>query len=99
MNQESKSTGDENRARLGTVLAAARPMPAFRRSDLIVDLSGIRALDFTSLALLLTAQQKAQLEDRAVWLVGVPLELWKSLQVMGLGRVFRLFPLSGSLTA
>ena len=62
--------------------------------DLVVDLSGVRELDVTSLALLLTAQQNAQQEDRAIWLAGVPMGMWQALHEMGLGRFFKPFPLS-----
>ena len=37
-----------------------------------------------SLALLLTAQQRAEKEDRGVWLAGVPIPIWKALHAMGL---------------
>ena len=47
--------------------------PFENKGDLVVDLSGIKKLDLASLALLLTAQQKAEQEDRDVWLAGVPL--------------------------
>jgi anti-anti-sigma regulatory factor len=67
------------------------------RADLVVDLSGIKALDVTNLALLLTAQQHAQKEDRAVWLTGVPVATWHTLHAMGLGRLFKPFP--GSMGA
>jgi ABC-type transporter Mla MlaB component len=65
--------------------------------DLVVDLSGIRELDLTSLALLLTAQQRAEKEDREVWLAGVPLHVWKALHAMGLGGFFKPFPVSGEV--
>ena len=67
---------------------------ARRKGDLVVDLSGITELDLASLALLLTAQQKAKEEDRDVWLAGVPLHVWKALNAMGLGRFFKPFPVS-----
>jgi ABC-type transporter Mla MlaB component len=67
------------------------------RRDLVVDLTGIHELDVTSLALLLTAQQNAQKEDKAIWLVGVPLNVWQALHAMGLGRFFKPFPVSGEL--
>ncbi|NNM06373.1 MAG: STAS domain-containing protein, partial [Gemmatimonadetes bacterium] len=65
------------------------------KGDLVVDLSGITELSLASLAMLLTAQQKAEKEDRDVWLAGVPLHLWKALNAMGLGRFFKPFPVSG----
>jgi anti-anti-sigma regulatory factor len=65
--------------------------------DLVVDLSGIKELDLTSLALLLTAQQRAEKEDRGVWLAGVPIPIWKALHAMGLGRLFKPFPVSAEV--
>jgi len=64
------------------------------RADLVVDLSGVQKLDVTSLALLLTAQQNALKEDRAMWLAGVPMGVWRTLHDMGLGRFFKPFPVS-----
>ena len=67
------------------------------RSDLVLDLTGIQELDLANLALLLTAQQNAQKEDRAIWLAGVPLGVWKALYAMGLGRFFKPFPVSAEV--
>ena len=67
------------------------------RGDLVVDLSGITELDLASLALLLTAQQNVEQEDRDVWLAGVPLHVWQALNAMGLGRFFKPFPVSGEV--
>lgn len=71
---------------------SSRPIPD--RTDLVVDLSGMHELDVTSLALLLTAQQSAEKEDRAIWLAGVPLNVWQALHEMGLGGFFKPFPVS-----
>lgn len=68
-----------------------------KEGDLVVDLSGIEELDLASLALLLTAQQKAAKENRKVWLVGVPLKVWNALNTMGLGKFFFPFPESGEV--
>jgi anti-anti-sigma regulatory factor len=76
------------------VLEAADASRARKKGDLVVDLSGITDLDFTSLALLLTAQQRAEKEDRGVWLAGVSLTVWKALHAMGLGGFFKAFPVS-----
>jgi ABC-type transporter Mla MlaB component len=65
-----------------------------RNADLVVDLSGIKELSLTSLALLLTAQQNAMKEDRDVWLAGVPMQIWQALNAMGLGQFFKPFPVS-----
>ena len=69
-----------------------------RKGDLVVDLSGIQELDFSSLSVLLTAQQQAKQENRSVWLAGVPLGIWKALDAMGLGRFFIPFPNSGEVS-
>ncbi len=67
------------------------------RSDLVVDMTGIQKLDVTSLALLLTAQQSAEKEDRAIWLAGVPMNVWQALHEMGLGHFFKPFPVSAEV--
>ncbi|NIP57832.1 MAG: hypothetical protein GWM92_17770 [Gemmatimonadetes bacterium] len=46
------------------------------------------------LALLLTACQIAEEEDRTVWAAGLPSSTWGALNAMGLGHFFRHFPLS-----
>ena len=79
------------------VLEPARGAAPRKKGDLVVDLSGIKELDLASLALLLTAQQTAKQEDRAVWLAGVPLHVWQALNAMGLGRFFKPFPVSGEV--
>ena len=90
------------------VTAARRDIPALvppkapltrERRDLVVDLSSTRYLDQPNLALLLTAQQLAEQEDRDTWLAGVTLPLWQVLQAMGLGRFFRSLPASGGVPA
>jgi len=75
---------------LGTQ-GVSRPV---KKADLVLDLSGIQDLDVANLSLLLTTQQKAEEEDRDVWLVGVPLQVWQALHAMGLGRFFKPFPAS-----
>lgn len=81
----------------GTEMGFPKPLPGPKKRDLVVDLTGITRLDLKSLALLLTAQQQAEQEDRKVWLAGVPLRIWKALDDMGLGRLFRFFPVSGQM--
>lgn len=78
-----------------TVLSPGEDRPSPEKKDLVVDLSGMRELNLTSLALLLTAQRSAQRENRAVWLAGVPGQVWEALYAMGLGRFFRAFPTVG----
>ncbi len=95
--------GHETEARTGEhsedlpVLESAAVAAQRNEGGLVVDLSGIRELDLTSLALLLTAQQKAAQENRDVWLAGVPLHVWQALNAMGLGRFFKPFPESGEV--
>ena len=68
-----------------------------KKADLVLDMSGIQELDVANLSLLLTTQQNAEQEDRDVWLVGVPLQLWQALHAMGLGGFFKPFPASGEV--
>jgi ABC-type transporter Mla MlaB component len=57
----------------------------------------VKTLDLASLALLLTAQRQAQEEDRIVWLAGVPAQIWRALEAMGLNRFFKAFPVSAEV--
>ncbi len=98
MNEHEKEARTESGTQELHVLGAAEAPRPTRRPGLVVDLSGIEQLDLTSLALLLTAQQNAQEQGREVWLAGVPLEVWQSLHIMGLGRFFRPFPVSGEVS-
>ncbi len=99
MNEHEKETRNAETTRQLPVLAGrrARRMPA--PADLVVDLSEIQELDVTSLALLLTAQQHAQKEDRAIWLAGAPVAMWHTLHAMGLEHFFRAFPLRAGAAA
>lgn len=97
MNEHEMDQGMEERAGTLPVFRGRKAPEQPRRSDLVVDLSGIQELDVTSLALLLTAQQNAQKEDRAVWLAGVPMGMWQRLHEMGLGRFFKPFPVSAKV--
>lgn len=63
------------------------------KDDVVVDLSGVLKLDVTSLGILLTAQQRAESEGRSVWLAGLHVQLWQALDAMGLGRLFKAFPI------
>lgn len=76
------------------VLGRGKRVEKRRKADLVVDLSEIKELNLTSLALLLTAQQVARKEDRDVWLTGVPMQFWQALNAMGLGHFFKPFPVS-----
>lgn len=96
MNEHEKQTTFRE-AKEGTELVFPKPLAGPEKRDLVVDLSGITRLDLRSLALLLTAQQQAEQEDRKVWLAGVPLRIWKNLDDMGLGRLFWFFPVSGQM--
>ncbi|MFC1791432.1 STAS domain-containing protein [Gemmatimonadota bacterium] len=97
MNEHENVTGHGGDVGNFPVLDSRGTTGAPRKADLVVDLSGIQQLDLSDLALLLTAQQKAQQEGRVVWLAGVPLGIWQALQAMGLGRYFRPFPVSGKV--
>ena len=91
--KETKFRGAEE----GTHVGIPKPLAGPEKRDLVVDLTGITRLDLRSLALLLTAQQQAEQEDRKVWLAGVPLRIWQTLDEMGLGRLFKFFPVSGQV--
>ena len=94
MNEHENDTGTEEHRVEISVLESAEVAAPRKKGDLVVDLSGVRELDFANLALLLTAQQKAEQEDRDVWLAGVPINVWQALNAMGLGRFFKPFPVS-----
>ena len=97
MNEHENDTGLPDRAEELQVMESAEAVAPRKKGDLVLDLSGMKELDVTSLALLLTAQQKAKQEDRAVWLAGVPIRVWQALNAMGLGRFFKPFPVSGEV--
>jgi ABC-type transporter Mla MlaB component len=97
MNEHAMHSKIGERARSLPVVGSRKPLWKPDRADLVVDLSGIQELDVTNLALLLTAQQNAQKEDRAVWLAGVPMGVWQTLHEMGLGRFFKPFPVSAKV--
>ena len=97
MNEHEKDARTREHAGHLPTLEPVQVAAPGEKGDLVVDLSGIRELDLTSLALLLTAQQKAEKEDRDVWLAGVPLHVWQALNAMGLGQFFKPFPLSGEV--
>ncbi|MFH1763983.1 MAG: STAS domain-containing protein [Gemmatimonadota bacterium] len=96
--QENDARTGERNGNLPVLDAAGITAPR-KKGDLVVDLSGIRELNQINLALLLTAQQKAEQEDRDVWLAGVPLHVWQALYAMGFGRFFRPFPVSGEVAS
>ena len=99
MNEHEKETGIQKDTSKLPLAASRRTRGGPVRRDLVVDLSEMKELDVTSLALLLTAQQNAQKEDRAIWLTGVPVETWQTLRAMGLGRFFKPFPGSAGAAA
>jgi anti-anti-sigma regulatory factor len=94
MNEHSQDTLAERGRGASPMAGGLKIRPGAGKSDLVVDLTGIEELDFTSLGLLLTAQQNAMHEDRAIWLLGVPLPLWHMLHAMGLSRFFKAFPVA-----
>jgi len=79
-------------AEISTRLPARRPA----EEDVVLDLSGLEALDVRTLSLLLTAQRVAEAEHREVWLAGLDARIWQVLNAMGLGPLFRFFPESDS---
>jgi hypothetical protein len=88
MNEHDRDPTGQAEPHTLTVLETDGGAGKVERSDLILDLSGIRKLDVANLALLLTTQQKAEQEDR---------EVWQALHAMGLGRFFKPFPASQEL--
>ena len=94
MNEHENDTRIERPVETLHVAGPEGPRARTRGKDLVVDLSGIRKLDHANLSLLLTAQRQAQEEDRAIWLAGVPFEVWQALHAMGLGDFFKPFPVS-----
>jgi ABC-type transporter Mla MlaB component len=99
MNEHEKETRIQKDTSKLPVVSPRRTRRGPAGWDLVVDLSEMKELDVTSLALLLTAQQNAQKEDRAIWLTGVPVETWHTLRAMGLGRFFKPFPGSAGAAA
>lgn len=99
MNEHENETRNTENTRRLPVLGARPPRRAPAATDVVVDLSGIQEFDLTSLALLLTAQQHAQKEDRAMWLAGAPVAMWHTLHSMGLEHFFRAFPLRAGSAA
>jgi len=99
MNEHENEHRDLERTHEATVLEATDPHGPEAKGDLVIDLSRIKELNLASLTLLLTAQQQAKAEDRAVWLAGVPLNVWKALDAMGLGKFFKPFPVSEELSS
>lgn len=99
MNEQENEARNQEEPQELHVLEAVEIVDPRKEGDLVVDLSGIRELNLASLALLLTAQQKAKQEDRSVWLAGVPRTVWSALDSMGLGQFFKPFPVSGESDA
>ena len=95
MNEHENEARNQEQAQELHVLEPVETIAHQTEGDLVVDLSGIKELNLASLTLLLTAQQNAKQEDRAVWLAGVPLSVWRALDSMGLGKFFKPFPVSG----
>jgi anti-anti-sigma regulatory factor len=93
MNEHGKETPNAERSPRLPILERRRSRRGPGPRDLVVDLSGMDKLDVTDLALLLTAQQSVQKEDRSMWLAGAPVAMWHSLHSMGLEHFFRAFPL------
>lgn len=88
-NQEWDSGG-----RIEARVTARREDEVPRTPDLVFDFSGLGRMTASDLALLVTAQQLADEEDRTVWVAGLPSSTWGTLRAMGLGHLFRQFPLT-----
>jgi ABC-type transporter Mla MlaB component len=99
MNEHEKETRNTENTRRLPVLKGRTLRRAPVQTDVVVDLSELQELDITSLALLLTAQQHAQKEDRAIWLAGAPVDMWHTLHAMGLEHFFRAFPMRAGSAA
>ena len=93
MNEQASNADMEVRARRARRLRGGGFHHAPERRDLVIDLSGVTELDVTSLAIILTARQKAEEEGRRVWLAGLQVHLWQALNAMGLARLFMAFPI------
>ena len=63
--------------------------------DLVIDFAGTQIFDVAGLAMLLTAQQIADSEDRQVWLMDLPQAAWSLLEALGLDDLFVCVPLLG----
>ncbi len=90
MRNEERENGGWFDASAGVAGRSETPRP----SDLVFDFSGMGQMTGADLALLLTACQIAEEEDRTVWAAGLPSSTWGALNAMGLGHFFRHFPLS-----
>jgi len=78
-----------------TIVASVRVRERGARSggeDLVFDLSGMDEMTVKELSVLLTAQQLASREDRAVWATGVAAGTWHALRTMGLTDYLKPFP-------
>jgi hypothetical protein len=68
-------------------------------TDLVFAFSGGERLDLYGLSLLLTAQQIAHEDDRAVWVAGLSRRSWLLLEALGLEGLFKAFPPVGQMDA
>lgn len=60
--------------------------------DLVFDFSELEPMRVQDLSVLLTARRLALEHDRTVWAADVPMEIWETLQALGLTGYFRPFP-------
>lgn len=61
-------------------------------NDVILDFTDMKTLDLQVVSLLFTAREKANDEDRQVWVAGLPDTFWVFLRSMGLEEFFQAFP-------
>lgn len=60
-------------------------------TDVVFDFDGRRSLDLSGLSLVLTARLKAGADGR-VWVRAIPTDAWRTLRVLGLDHLFRIYP-------
>ena len=81
------------------VVAAAptetEPLDTHPELDLVIDFEGAQIFDLPGLAMLLTAQQIADSENRQVWLMDLPESAWHLLKALGLDDLFVCVPQLG----
>lgn len=68
------------------------PLETHPELDLVIDFAGTQILDLAGLAMLLTAQQIADSEERQVWLMDLPEGAWRLLKALGLDDLFVCVP-------
>ena len=70
-----------------------------RSRDWVFSVVDSDALDLQGIALLMTARELAQDQERTVWLAGLPPAFWRFMDAMGLEGYFIPFPDQGVVSA